>query len=374
VPLAPGQIIEDVRIERALREDPAGTVYEGSIIADASDGPDEKVTLLVIAAQDVRAAPLVRARLRRAAMGASACLHPGIERVREVGELPDGCIYVLGDAAPGETLARRLASGPLGPDEAACAGLLLAQALAAAHRGGVVHRDLLPERVLLHGAGAALSVLVLGFGLSRVVPARPSPYRPPEAATLRDEELDGRCDQFALGRLLREMGAEGVVARHAARACAPRREDRFPSMAAFAQALLPAPSPVLSSAPAAAAAPGPGRAVLVVDGDEDSACAVRDILASRGYRCGCAADGAGLTGEALRAQGIGLVILDLALPGEPGDAICRRIKEGGGGVKVVLLSALAGGAQRALAAGPDAYLDKPFEMAELLAEVERLLV
>lgn len=382
--LVPGQIFEGVLIERALREDPAGVVYAGSIAVDGDgpDGLDEDVTLMVIDGYGAQGADArARARLRRAALGASACGHPGIERAREVGELPDGGIYVLCDAAPGETLARRLADGPLAPDEAARAGLLLAQALAAAHRGGVVHRDLLPERVLLHGEGAALSVKVLGFGLSRVAPARPSPYRPPEASALRDEELDGRCDQFALGQLLREMGAEGDVALLAERARAPRREDRFPSMAAFAQALLISPS----GGPGAlrekeGPAAGPGKDILIIDDDEDSACAVRDILASRGHRCGCAADGSGLTREALRAQGIGLVILDVALPGEPGDAICRRImdrerdREGDGArVKVVLLSALAEGRQQALAARPDAYLDKPFEMTELLAVVERLL-
>jgi serine/threonine protein kinase len=65
----------------------------------------------------------------------------------------------------GETLASRIARGPLSITETLNVGIQIAEALAAAHRAGIVHRDLKPGNVMLTRAGARL----LDFGLARTV-------------------------------------------------------------------------------------------------------------------------------------------------------------------------------------------------------------
>ena len=63
----------------------------------------------------------------------------------------------------GETIARRLARGPLPPDQILRHAIEIAEALDHAHRHGIVHRDLKPANVMLTKAGAKL----LDFGLAK---------------------------------------------------------------------------------------------------------------------------------------------------------------------------------------------------------------
>ena len=67
----------------------------------------------------------------------------------------------------GETLAARLARGPLPPREALALGVQIAAAIEAAHERGIVHRDLKPGNVMITPAGRAK---VLDFGLAKSDP------------------------------------------------------------------------------------------------------------------------------------------------------------------------------------------------------------
>ena len=75
----------------------------------------------------------------------------------------------------GETLAKRLASGPLPLEDALRYAGQVASALGAAHRAGIIHRDLKPGNIMLTRAGAKL----LDFGLAKLPRRRrlPEPSR-----------------------------------------------------------------------------------------------------------------------------------------------------------------------------------------------------
>ncbi|MBK7594654.1 MAG: serine/threonine protein kinase [Gemmatimonadetes bacterium] len=126
-------------------------------------------------------------------------------------EVRDGLLCLTMRMVPGRSLADRLAAEPrLEPGEALRVAHEVAQALAAAHARGVVHRDVKPENILLDADGHAI---VTDFGIS-LVTGRESERTPgmaigtpqylsPEQAL--GEEVDGRADVYSLGVALYEM-------------------------------------------------------------------------------------------------------------------------------------------------------------------------
>jgi two-component system response regulator MprA len=114
-------------------------------------------------------------------------------------------------------------------------------------------------------------------------------------------------------------------------------------------------------------------AVLVVDDDGPIRRMLQRTLAAEGYDVSGAADG----GEALAAVERSvpdLIILDVAMPGLDGLAVCRRLRAKGLAVPILLLTARDSVADRVdgLDAGADDYLVKPFAPEELLARVRAL--
>jgi Tol biopolymer transport system component len=166
--------------------------------------------------------PSLRERFDREARLISSLNHPHICALFDVGE-QNGVAFLVVEHLEGETLATRLEKGKLPLEQALKVAVQLAGALDAAHRTGVVHRDVKPGNVMLTKAGAKL----LDFGLARsepllsgvhgssLLPTTPAAvtaqgtilgtlqYMSPEQ--LDGSEADARSDIFAFGALVYEM-------------------------------------------------------------------------------------------------------------------------------------------------------------------------
>jgi eukaryotic-like serine/threonine-protein kinase len=101
-------------------------------------------------------------RFVREARATARLAHPNVARVFDFGR--DGDLpFLVMELLEGETLATRVASGPLPPAEAARIAAAVADALDAAHQRGIVHRDVKPSNVMLTRDG---EVKVLDFGIA----------------------------------------------------------------------------------------------------------------------------------------------------------------------------------------------------------------
>ena len=119
-----------------------------------------------------------------------------------------------------------------------------------------------------------------------------------------------------------------------------------------------------------------GPRVLVADDEDD----IRALVGVAVRRAGCLlvaaeADGAGALATA-RTELPDLVVLDVSMPELTGLEVCAALRQdpATAGVRVLLLSAGASpdDIARGLSAGADAYLPKPFSVADLVAEIRGL--
>lgn len=138
--------------------------------------------------------------------------HPGVVRYVAHGRTDDGAAYLAMEWIEGRTLHDLVRAAPLDVDGAVQIGVRVAQALGAAHRAGILHRDVKPSNIMLAG-GALDAAVVVDFGLARrsdqqiseltqsgVMVGTPA-YMAPEQARGR-KNLDARVDVFALGCVL----------------------------------------------------------------------------------------------------------------------------------------------------------------------------
>ena len=218
------------RITAKLGEGGMGEVYRAE---DTKLGREVAIKVLPEA---VTRDPERRARFEREAKLLAALNHPNIAGIYEVGEAPVGrdggaasapATYLVMELAEGETLAERIARGPLALEEAIPLALQIARALEAAHARGVIHRDLKPANLKIAADG---TVKVLDFGLAKALAAShgsedpadvthsptitahmtvagvilgTAAYMSPEQA--KGEEADKRSDIWSFGVVLAEM-------------------------------------------------------------------------------------------------------------------------------------------------------------------------
>jgi serine/threonine protein kinase/tetratricopeptide (TPR) repeat protein len=153
--------------------------------------------------------PEARRRFEAEARAVSTLDHPNIATLYDIDESEDGQLYLVFAFYDGETLEARIARGPVPAPEALEVATQIAEGLGAAHRSGIVHRDVKPSNVLLTGDGA---VKLLDFGVAKMagenltgegVRLGTMAYMSPEHTGT--EALDGRADLWSLGVVLYEM-------------------------------------------------------------------------------------------------------------------------------------------------------------------------
>jgi serine/threonine protein kinase/Tol biopolymer transport system component len=223
--LAAGARLGPYEIVAALGAGGMGEVYR------ARDTRLDRSVAIKILPSHLSSSPELKSRFEREARTISSVTHPHICHLYDVGS-QSGVDYLVMELLEGETLAQRLQKGCLPPHEVLKIGIEIADALANAHRLGLIHRDLKPGNIMLTKNGAKL----MDFGLAKptavgVATGSASPgfsaaatvtmqspgtpltsvgtvvgtihYMSPEQ--IEGKEADARSDIFALGAVLYEM-------------------------------------------------------------------------------------------------------------------------------------------------------------------------
>jgi predicted Ser/Thr protein kinase len=251
-------------IQREVGRGGMGVVY---LATDRRLG--RRVALKVIV-PELAADPQFRQRFEREARVAATLEHPHVVPVYEAGE-QDGSLFIAMRFIDGHDLATEVRDhGRLAPDRLGHIVLHVAGALDAAHRSGVVHRDVKPANVLLTGSGDDEQAYLTDFGLTREAASESGltltgqwvgtvDYAAPEQ--ILGEPTDARSDVYALGCLAFQAltGKPPFQGAPAARlfahmnepppsACAARSELRPEVDAALARAMAKKPADRFQSA------------------------------------------------------------------------------------------------------------------------------
>jgi serine/threonine protein kinase len=214
--LACGVTVDGYRVERVLGRGGAGVVYAAE---EVSSGRRVALKVLRLSFADD---PEAARRFEREALAASAIAHPGVVKIERLGRLDDGRPYLVIELLEGRSLREELdATGPLAPARAWRIVRPVALALGAAHRAGVIHRDIKPDNIFLaHLPGQDAPVpRVLDLGLARVssgpdgealarltqtgIPIGTPAYMAPELWW--GAAIEPATDEYALGLTLFEL-------------------------------------------------------------------------------------------------------------------------------------------------------------------------
>jgi Tol biopolymer transport system component len=230
--LTPGTRLCPYEIQSALGAGGMGEVYR------ARDIRLDRIVAIKVLAAHLSSSFELKQRMEREAKTISSLNHPNICHLYDIGS-QDGPDFLVMEFLEGQTLSDRLRAGALPLPEVYKIGIAVADALAFAHRNGILHRDLKPGNIMLTHSGAKL----MDFGLAKPLAAQssgsgstsappsftaaatlsgPSPLTPLTTAgtivgtiqymapeQIEGKEADTRSDIFAFGAVLYEM-ATGI--------------------------------------------------------------------------------------------------------------------------------------------------------------------
>jgi len=233
-----GKSLRNYRITEKLGVGGQGTVYK------AVDGKLGRTVVVKVLPAELTTKEANLKRFEREARLASSLDHPNICTIFDLDEV-DGVHFIAMQHVEGKNVRQLVAGRPLDLKTAVLIGLQVADALAAAHSRGIIHRDIKSGNVMVTPAG---QVKVLDFGLAKLldedeartsgihrteltevgVPYGTATYAAPEQA--RGDRVDKRADIFSTGVLLYEMltgtwpfrGKTTIDVRHAVLHDAPR--------------------------------------------------------------------------------------------------------------------------------------------------------
>lgn len=269
VPIAVGQTFERYEIESLIGRGGMGEVYR------AVDTRLRRKVALKVLRPDRENAEAV-ARLFREARSAAVLTHPNTVAIHDIGE-SDGIFYIVMELVTGMSLLAYVGDARVSAARKLAWLVDVARALAAAHRAGVVHRDVKPSNVMVSDEGA---VKVLDFGLAK--PLAPVSFRTQQGHVLgtprymapeqlAGQEVDARSDQYAFALTAYEL----VAGRHPGGALAgsivPPRLDQ----------VMPEVSRAVADVIARAMSNKPGHRFASM---EDVAVALEDAIAGRPVR------------------------------------------------------------------------------------------
>ena len=407
-----GRRLAHYEIEEGLGHGGMGVVYR------ARDTRLKRQVALKVLAPQLVENPELRRRLLTEARAAAALQHPSITVVYEIDEA-DGVAFIAMELIRGESLQTRVRDGSLQGRAALGVAVELAEALAEAHRHGVVHRDLKPSNVMITEAGHAK---VIDFGLAKVLesprvidsgsetpplddtdPGRlvgTAAYMSPEQ--VRGEGVDPRSDIFCYGSLLLELlGGKSPFKRPSAietlhavlkdpsprlprgglpddvlgelqrvldKCLAKDPEQRYQNAADLIVDLRTAVS--LLDTPAAGAAPrsGPLR-VVIVDDEAPARDLLRELLAPTGVEIVAECSNGFEAVKRIADTEPDLVFLDIQMPKLDGFEVLELI---GPNVAVVFQTAYDEHAVRAFQVNAIDYLLKPVDDERVRGAVDRV--
>lgn len=207
---APGTVVGQYRVLEGIGAGGMGVVYK------AEDTKLGRVAALKFLPESAASDESALERFQREARAASALNHPNICTIYDIEEY-QGHPFIAMEYVDGRSLKDHVLGRALDEEEIAKLGIQIAEALAAAHSKGVVHRDIKPGNIAIMVSGL---VKVLDFGLAKLIGSQGEsaptkslteshtmtgtlPYMSPEQ--LRGREVDSRTDIYALGVVLYEM-------------------------------------------------------------------------------------------------------------------------------------------------------------------------
>jgi serine/threonine protein kinase/tetratricopeptide (TPR) repeat protein len=205
-----GKNLSRYRIEKKIGAGGMGVVFL------AHDKQLERQVAIKVLPPGTLADEAARKRFRQEALSLAKLNHPNIATIHDF-DTADEIDFLVTEYIAGDSLDKKLASGPLRSKEVVRLGLQLAQGLGAAHAQGIIHRDLKPANLRLTTDGR---LKILDFGLAQFVHPEGDlavtasltssqqitgtlPYMAPEQ--LRGEPADRRTDIWAFGAVLYEL-------------------------------------------------------------------------------------------------------------------------------------------------------------------------